>query len=343
MARPGADREGHRPAAGGARARDLDRPRLRAARPSGRPPPLADRRPGARALRPEHGRRAQRGSISSCSSSTPPRGRGRRRTSTSRSSRCSGSSTASSRSPRRMRSTPRRSSSRVEEARELVPGAEVVAVSAKTGAGLDELKAALRAAADLVLQKHNLDCVDDAARLYVDRVFSLRGIGTVATGTLWSGSIGAGDVLRAEPGGRDVRVRSVQVHDRPVERAEPGQRVARRAPGRRAARAAAGRRAARARSVRDELPARRRARGARADRGRRAPPRPPRHRGRAGAGRAGRGGLRSAPARSAGRRSSRRPRRPPWRDDRRRRRRHRPGSSPSRRSRRASSGLPAAR
>ena len=79
-----------------------------------------------------------------------------------------------------------------------------------------------------MFQKHN---VENAARLYVDRVFSLRGIGTVATGTLWSGSIGAGDVLRAEPGGRDVRVRSVQVHDRPVERAEPGQRVAVALPG----------------------------------------------------------------------------------------------------------------
>ena len=120
----------------------------------------------------------------------------------------------------------------VEEARELVPGAEVVEVSAKTGAGLDELKAALSRAADFVLQEHNLDPGgEDAARLYVDRVFSLRGIGTVATGTLWSGSIGAGDVLRAEPGGRDVRVRSVQVHDRPVERAEAGQRVAVSLPG----------------------------------------------------------------------------------------------------------------
>lgn len=116
----------------------------------------------------------------------------------------------------------------VEEVRELAPGAEVVAVSAKTGAGLDELTAALARAADLVLQEHDLDA---ATRLYVDRVFSLRGIGTVATGTLWSGSIGAGDVLRAEPDGRDVRVRSVQVHDRPVERAEPGQRVAVALPG----------------------------------------------------------------------------------------------------------------
>jgi selenocysteine-specific elongation factor len=116
----------------------------------------------------------------------------------------------------------------VEEARELVPGAEVVEVSAKTGAGLDDLKAALTRAADFVLQEHNRDA---ATRLYVDRVFSLRGIGTVATGTLWSGSIGAGDVLSAEPGGRDVRVRSVQVHDRPVERADPGQRVAVALPG----------------------------------------------------------------------------------------------------------------
>ncbi|MDX6437884.1 MAG: selenocysteine-specific elongation factor [Gaiellaceae bacterium] len=116
----------------------------------------------------------------------------------------------------------------LEEGRELVPGAEVVAVSAKTGAGLEDLKAALARTADFVFQKHN---VENAPRLYVDRVFSLRGIGTVATGTLWSGSIGAGDVLRAEPGGRNVRVRSVQVHDRPVERAEAGQRVAVALPG----------------------------------------------------------------------------------------------------------------
>jgi selenocysteine-specific elongation factor len=68
-------------------------------------------------------------------------------------------------------------------------------------------------------------------RLYVDRVFSLRGIGTVATGTLWSGRISGGDVLRAEPEGRDVRVRSVQVHDREVEAAEAGQRVAVALPG----------------------------------------------------------------------------------------------------------------
>src|SRR5689334_13452140 len=107
-----------------------------------------------------------------------------------------------------------------EEARELVPGAEVVAVSAKTGAGLDELRAALAR-----LPVHERDA-GGATRLYVDRVFTLRGVGTVATGTLWSGSIAAGDELRVEPSGRMVRVRSTQVHDAAVEHADAGQRVA---------------------------------------------------------------------------------------------------------------------
>ena len=107
-----------------------------------------------------------------------------------------------------------------EEARELVPGADVVAVSAKTGAGLDELRAAL---ARLPVRERD---ASGATRLYVDRVFSLRGIGTVATGTLWSGSIAAGDELRVEPSGRVVRVRSAHVHDAAVEHADAGQRVA---------------------------------------------------------------------------------------------------------------------
>jgi len=114
-----------------------------------------------------------------------------------------------------------------EEARELVPGAAVVPTSAKTGQGLDELRLALAEAADSLAAER----ADGPVRLFVDRVFSLRGIGTVVTGTLWSGSIGEGDVLRAEPAGAEVRVRSVQVHDRPVERAEAGQRVAVALPG----------------------------------------------------------------------------------------------------------------
>src|SRR5438874_5875647 len=110
----------------------------------------------------------------------------------------------------------------VAEAAELVPEADVVAVSAKTGAGLDELRVALARTAETVERPERFG----ATRLWIDRAFSLRGIGTVVTGTLWSGSIAAGDFLRLEPGGRAVRVRSVQVHDRPVEVAEAGQRVA---------------------------------------------------------------------------------------------------------------------
>ncbi len=111
------------------------------------------------------------------------------------------------------------------EAHELVPGADIVAVSAKTGAGLDELRAALARSAS-----ENTHA-EAPTRLYVDRAFTLRGIGTVATGTLWSGRIAAGDVLRLEPAGDDVRVRSVQVHDEAVDVAEAGQRVAVALPG----------------------------------------------------------------------------------------------------------------
>jgi selenocysteine-specific elongation factor len=71
------------------------------------------------------------------------------------------------------------------------------------------------------------------ARLYVDRVFTLRGIGTVVTGTLWSGTIAEGDVLQVAPRSNDdeVRVRSVQVHDRDVPSASAGERVALGLPG----------------------------------------------------------------------------------------------------------------
>src|SRR6185503_6174976 len=108
-----------------------------------------------------------------------------------------------------------------------VPGAEVVAVSARTGAGLDELREALARAAAAVARR----TADAPVRLYVDRAFTIAGAGTVVTGTLRSGSIAAGDELRVEPSGLRTRARSVQVHDVPVQRADAGQRVAVNLPG----------------------------------------------------------------------------------------------------------------
>ena len=112
-----------------------------------------------------------------------------------------------------------------EEISELLPGAEAVAVSALRSTGIDELLAALeRLAAELPGRAATRE--DEAARLHVDRSFTLRGIGTVVTGTLWSGRLAAGDSVRVSPRGLEARVRSVQVHDRSVESASAGQRVA---------------------------------------------------------------------------------------------------------------------
>jgi selenocysteine-specific elongation factor len=115
----------------------------------------------------------------------------------------------------------------VAEAEELVPRAKVVPVSAKTGEGLDELRAALgRAAAGLEHERPGA-----GTRLYIDRAFTLTGVGTVVTGTLWSGSIGPGDALEVQPSGLRARARTVHVHDMEVPRAEAGQRVAVNLPG----------------------------------------------------------------------------------------------------------------
>jgi selenocysteine-specific elongation factor len=110
------------------------------------------------------------------------------------------------------------------EATELFPSSEVVAVSVRTGDGLDELRAALDRAAAAVVSR--ADMTDSGARLHVDRVFTIRGAGTVVTGTLWSGQVGRGDELEILPQGLRVRVRGVQVHDQPLDRAPAGQRVA---------------------------------------------------------------------------------------------------------------------
>jgi selenocysteine-specific elongation factor len=101
-------------------------------------------------------------------------------------------------------------------------GAPIVETSVRSGAGLDDLRAALDRTAATVAPRP----AEGATRLPIDRAFTLRGIGTVVTGTLWSGTIAPGDRLALMPGEKEVRVRSVQVHDQPVERAQAGRRVA---------------------------------------------------------------------------------------------------------------------
>lgn len=112
----------------------------------------------------------------------------------------------------------------IAEAAELLPGIEAVAVSALRGSGLDALRAALDRV--VAVTESRATDPDAPARLHVDRSFTLKGIGTVVTGTLWSGSIGGGDQIVVLPSGLRARVRSVQAHDREVERASAGQRVA---------------------------------------------------------------------------------------------------------------------
>jgi len=100
--------------------------------------------------------------------------------------------------------------------------APLVAVSAKTGAGLGELKKALTDAAEKASAK-------DAARYFrlpIDRAFAIKGFGSVVTGTLISGSVGPGDEVELFPRGERLRVRGVQSGGKTVERATPGQRTA---------------------------------------------------------------------------------------------------------------------
>jgi selenocysteine-specific elongation factor len=100
--------------------------------------------------------------------------------------------------------------------------APIVAVSAKTGAGLPELRKALRDVAGQVTGK-------DAGhhfRLPIDRSFAMKGFGAVVTGTLISGSVGAEDEVELFPRGERLRVRGVQSGGRNVERAIAGQRTA---------------------------------------------------------------------------------------------------------------------
>jgi selenocysteine-specific elongation factor len=111
----------------------------------------------------------------------------------------------------------------LREAQELMPDAELVAVSACTGAGVGELLAALERVAAGVAGR---PADNGAARLHVDRVFTVRGAGAVVTGTLWSGSLSPGAQVDVLPAGTRARVRAIQVHGQPVQVARAGERVA---------------------------------------------------------------------------------------------------------------------
>ena len=111
------------------------------------------------------------------------------------------------------------------EAAELLPGAEIVACSARTGDGVADVAAALERVAERVTPRAD-GRREGAAVLHIDRAFTIHGAGTVVTGTLWSGTLAVGDTLALLPAQRAARVRSLQVHDEPAERAHAGQRVA---------------------------------------------------------------------------------------------------------------------
>lgn len=113
------------------------------------------------------------------------------------------------------------------EAAEFVRGsfledAPIVAVSAATGAGLDELRAEMAKLAATIAEKDS----SQYFRLPVDRAFAMRGFGTVVTGTLVSGSVHVDQEIELHPARKRVRVRGIQVHGAAVQQATAGQRTA---------------------------------------------------------------------------------------------------------------------
>jgi selenocysteine-specific elongation factor len=100
--------------------------------------------------------------------------------------------------------------------------AEIVPVSATSGAGLDELRAALASVARDIPRR----AADDLFRLPVDRAFTVRGTGTVVTGTVWSGSLARDATIRLLPSDRTVRVRGLHAHGHSVDRVQAGDRAA---------------------------------------------------------------------------------------------------------------------
>ncbi|MQA75156.1 MAG: selenocysteine-specific translation elongation factor [Solirubrobacterales bacterium] len=113
-----------------------------------------------------------------------------------------------------------------EEIAELLPGAPVVEVSARTGEGMSELRAALARLAGQAGAAADGRRIDRPAVMHVDRAFTIKGAGTVVTGTLATGRIARGDRLELPAAEVTARARSIEVHGRERERAVAGERVA---------------------------------------------------------------------------------------------------------------------
>ncbi|MGZ8391885.1 MAG: selenocysteine-specific translation elongation factor [Gemmatimonadales bacterium] len=97
-----------------------------------------------------------------------------------------------------------------------------LAVSARNGAGIEALRERLITRASLLPPRLS----GDGFRMPVDRSFSLSGVGTVVTGTTWSGRLGLGDEVRMLPAGLRARVRSIESYGHAVERSDPRARTA---------------------------------------------------------------------------------------------------------------------
>ncbi|MCF1586178.1 selenocysteine-specific translation elongation factor [Tetragenococcus koreensis] len=100
--------------------------------------------------------------------------------------------------------------------------AELIETDAVTGTGIKELLTKIQARSEEVQERSE----SGLARLNVDRVFSVKGFGTVVTGTLLDGSINIGDDLYLYPSEKKTRVRNIQVHETDVKNAQSGQRTA---------------------------------------------------------------------------------------------------------------------
>ncbi len=98
----------------------------------------------------------------------------------------------------------------------------IIPVSPISGEGIDELLSVIDKIAQEVKEKD----LDSPFRLPIDRVFTIAGAGTIITGTLWEGQIKTGSNVEIRPGKKVAKVRSVQVHNKTVELAKAGQRVA---------------------------------------------------------------------------------------------------------------------